>query len=142
MGGFTPIIDSTGKITGYKTKAGADTVFPFKSVFTIPTLALSSSCNSYDFFGQLFGTFTVNTEGYEKLTISSVETRLTSSPQITWNGHPIVKLKSGDTVISTLANGATNLSFDISSYDSITIYVGDGLGVGLSATLTNVTFSW
>lgn len=23
--------DSTGKITGYKTKAGADTVFPFKS---------------------------------------------------------------------------------------------------------------
>ena len=29
MGGFTPIIDSTGKITGYKTKVGADTVFPF-----------------------------------------------------------------------------------------------------------------
>ena len=27
--GFTPIVDSTGKITGYKTKAGADTVFPF-----------------------------------------------------------------------------------------------------------------
>lgn len=32
MGGFTPIIDSTGKITGYKTKVGADTVFPFSSV--------------------------------------------------------------------------------------------------------------
>ena len=29
LGGFTPIIDSTGKITGYKTKVGADTVFPF-----------------------------------------------------------------------------------------------------------------
>ena len=29
LGGFTPIIDSTGKITGYKTEAGADTVFPF-----------------------------------------------------------------------------------------------------------------
>ncbi len=28
--GFTPILDSTGKITGYKTQAGADTVFPFK----------------------------------------------------------------------------------------------------------------
>lgn len=28
--------DSTGKITGYKTKAGADTVFPFKS---------STNCN-------------------------------------------------------------------------------------------------
>ena len=32
LGGFTPIIDGTGKITGYKTKAGADTVFPFSSV--------------------------------------------------------------------------------------------------------------
>ena len=31
LGGFTPIIDSTGKITGYKTEAGADTVFPFSS---------------------------------------------------------------------------------------------------------------
>ena len=29
LGGFTPIIDVDGKITGYKTKAGADTVFPF-----------------------------------------------------------------------------------------------------------------
>lgn len=29
MKGFSPIIDSTGKITGYKTQAGADTVFPF-----------------------------------------------------------------------------------------------------------------
>lgn len=29
LGGFTPVIDSTGKITGYKTKVGADTVFPF-----------------------------------------------------------------------------------------------------------------
>ena len=30
LGGFTPIIDDTGKITGYKTSVGgADTVFPF-----------------------------------------------------------------------------------------------------------------
>ena len=30
LGGFTPIIDETGKITGYKTSVGgADTVFPF-----------------------------------------------------------------------------------------------------------------
>lgn len=28
------MIDSTGKITGYKTKAGADTVFPFKGEIT------------------------------------------------------------------------------------------------------------
>ena len=29
--GFSPILDETGKITGYKTTAGADTVFPFNS---------------------------------------------------------------------------------------------------------------
>lgn len=32
LGGFEPIIDSTGKITGYKTKVGADTVFPFSGI--------------------------------------------------------------------------------------------------------------
>ena len=32
LGGFTPVIDETGKITGYKTSVGgADTVFPFSS---------------------------------------------------------------------------------------------------------------
>ena len=32
LGGFTPVIDDTGKIIGYKTTiGGADTVFPFKS---------------------------------------------------------------------------------------------------------------
>lgn len=32
MGGFTPVIDeTTGRITGYKTEVGADTVFPFSS---------------------------------------------------------------------------------------------------------------
>lgn len=33
LGGFTPVIDETGKITGYKTTVGgADTVFPFKGI--------------------------------------------------------------------------------------------------------------
>lgn len=33
LGGFNPVIDETGKITGYKTtKGGADTVFPFSSI--------------------------------------------------------------------------------------------------------------
>lgn len=31
LSGFHPILDPTGKITGYKTKVGADTVFPFNS---------------------------------------------------------------------------------------------------------------
>lgn len=32
LGGFTPVIDETGRITGYKTTVGADTVFPFKGI--------------------------------------------------------------------------------------------------------------
>lgn len=45
MGGFTPVIDSTGKITGYKTtKGGADTVFPFLS--GVDEFAISFTCYS------------------------------------------------------------------------------------------------
>ena len=34
--GFEPILDSTGKITGYKTSiGGADTVFPFPGDYTV-----------------------------------------------------------------------------------------------------------
>lgn len=40
LGGFTPVIDDTGKITGYKTKiGGADTVFPFSSDYRIKITA-------------------------------------------------------------------------------------------------------
>lgn len=41
--GFAPIIDSTGRITGYKTQAGADTVFPFSSVIKGESTFNSSS---------------------------------------------------------------------------------------------------
>ena len=43
LGGFTPIIDSTGKITGYKTKVGADTVFPFSGGISEFTFNSTSS---------------------------------------------------------------------------------------------------
>ena len=48
LGGFTPIIDSTGKITGYKTKAGADTVFPFKSA-EIQTMTFTGISKTIEF---------------------------------------------------------------------------------------------
>lgn len=35
LGGFQPVIDSAGRITGYKTTVGADTVFPFSGVLAI-----------------------------------------------------------------------------------------------------------
>lgn len=52
LGGFTPVIDETGKITGYKTKVGADTVFPFsdngfnlKSITLVSTTSGSNAAN-------------------------------------------------------------------------------------------------
>lgn len=47
LGGFTPIIDDTGKITGYKTTVGADTVFPFKSFISLGV----SADNTFDVSG-------------------------------------------------------------------------------------------
>lgn len=45
LGGFTPIIDETGKITGYKTNVrGADTVFPFKGGASNPLYILHMRC--------------------------------------------------------------------------------------------------
>lgn len=38
LGGFRPIVDSTGRITGYKTTVGADTVFPFSGILAIGSM--------------------------------------------------------------------------------------------------------
>lgn len=44
LGGFKPVIDeSTGEITGYKTKAGADTVFPFRGGFNGADIYMSGT---------------------------------------------------------------------------------------------------
>lgn len=44
LGGFTPVIDSTGEITGYKTTVGgADTVFPFSSGASFARMYLGST---------------------------------------------------------------------------------------------------
>lgn len=45
LGGFTPVIDSTGKITGYKTKVGADTVFPFSNFSSATVDYVFGICN-------------------------------------------------------------------------------------------------
>ena len=47
------ITDSTGKITGYKTKGGADTVFPFKDFTSLKQKSfckLSGATNYTDFY--------------------------------------------------------------------------------------------
>lgn len=44
LGGFKPVIDeSTGEITGYKTNAGADTVFPFRGGFNGADIYMSGT---------------------------------------------------------------------------------------------------
>lgn len=44
LGGFTPVIDATGEITGYKTTVGgADTVFPFSSGASFARMYLGST---------------------------------------------------------------------------------------------------
>ena len=53
LGGFTPVIDDTGKITGYKTTlGGADTVFPFSSK-SCSFLFCSTSSNNTAKFGSI-----------------------------------------------------------------------------------------
>lgn len=68
LGGFTPIIDSTGKITGYKTKVGADTVFPFSNnqsqVITINPFSSLSKTIELDFEPSYVAIFTTRETGY------------------------------------------------------------------------------
>lgn len=85
LGGFTPVIDSTGKITGYKTKRGADTVFPFNSttIWFVSNHHSYTNNNSYvEFRQQAFnallaytgycpiidnGSFSVDTSDYKSI---------------------------------------------------------------------------
>lgn len=47
LGGFTPVIDETGKITGYKTKiGGADSVFPFSEELIEQTVTKTVTYNN------------------------------------------------------------------------------------------------
>ena len=101
--GFTPIVDSTGKITGYKTKAGADTVFPFSN-------------KSF--------TFTVS---YSKYKID-IDVKAYSSLKISRNTvHPYSNLyidADGANIYTCLAgtSGSEGKTINISSYNSISIY--------------------
>ena len=62
--GFEPIVDDTGKITGYKTtQGGADTVFPFKSGPEIINLGtVSNGTRTFDL---------ADYDGYENFTVDN-----------------------------------------------------------------------
>ena len=68
LGGFEPVIDPvSGQITGYKTKVGADTVFPFKSDNNVKILGMAK--HDQGVTAELFvaekgmGKFTIVTDG-------------------------------------------------------------------------------
>lgn len=88
-------------------------------------------------------TLTFNTEDYETLTIGSVSTTSTeaSGSYSGYNSPAKISLKSGDTVITSLSNGNSNIVVDISDYDSITIYIDEGAARSQTVALNNVTFS-
>ncbi len=67
LGGFTPIIDETGRITGYKTTVGADTVFPFRSILQnvkmlgnvdLISTGLNTTVNVAEMYPDLYTQFT------------------------------------------------------------------------------------
>ena len=62
------ITDSSGKITGYKTKAGADTVFPFKGSNFIK---MKASVTSDDLVYHTGGS-TVTVTGFSKIIVNEV----------------------------------------------------------------------
>ena len=123
LGGFTPVIDETGKITGYKTKAGADTVFPF-----------SGGCNIIKTLthGQNQALAYTFTDDYESVILA------TANVDDAGNHAPSVKVSSGTTSRITYSykqNGSRYLNFavyklsNIPKGGTITVTVGGYLGV-------------
>lgn len=137
LGGFTPIIDpETGQITGYKTKVGADTVYPFR-------------CGSKDIPLELKSSYNQSIIGQPNLTTESM-INASILDSITFNHHTSVF----DFFICNVYNENKNQvieniktypqTVDLSSYDgNIIIYFGtgatnnsDGKGISISLNLT------
>lgn len=107
--------DETGKITGYKTKVGADTVFPFKNgadvVWTNPspnTEMKSTVTVNFDF--TKYSHIAISVKGYYADSSKSLETQLFST------------LHSGGALRPTLTNQnySRTMTFDKSN-NTITI---------------------
>lgn len=105
LGGFTPVIDSTGKITGYKTKAGADTVFPFKGEIT----SGEAWCKSMEHYRATYGGslthFDMDFTNIKSFTIALV------NPQSYSYRHYIKLYNSNDTEIKDITITTTPVTF-------------------------------
>lgn len=106
--GFTPIIDEeTGQITGYKTKAGADTVFPFSSGGGAFSVTLSGSAkatrSTADYNNTAGGTY--------KFDVSNLKTLILSNTTMTLKLDDVNVSYDKDTPIDISSNKVCELSY-------------------------------
>lgn len=92
LAGFEPICDAAGKITGYKTARGADTVFPFNNAkgtyqITIQYLA-SNSATSDKLTITIISTIQIHDDG----TITHISTTPSSLNTVLYGGHQTAKM--------------------------------------------------
>lgn len=113
LGGFTPIIDETGKITGYKTSiGGADTVFPFSQSLTVSKAASYYQSDTV-YLGE---TDTYSVDNFSKMIISVTN----SSPAFNYS----IDVKGDGKSIATKAWNGSDMSsttIDISAYKTVSI---------------------
>ena len=106
MGGFTPIIDGTGKITGYKTKVGADTVFPFSSQKDFVVI--------FRYVGNAHNVLLYNATT-KKFHYGLGQTFSSDYFSVDSNGSDVTVLKKGNYLIGTSVNGnATSGNYNMS----------------------------
>ena len=110
--------------------------------FSIPVIYLSNTTNTSDWFGGATNYFTFNVSEFNTLNIGSI----TISSIASTNGYgakPTVTIINGNkdgTVITTLASGTTNLTTDISLYDTITIKSAGSPAKGQTVNITDIEF--
>lgn len=127
LGGFTPVIDSSGRITGYKTGiGGADTVFPFYNsnilaifhrpnddnyVSNVVVPIVETSCENYNnkiimpkqgVLNALFSGMTTN-NGNFKLYVNGIAIK--SAPGTFFNKIETITVSKGDEIYITATGG-------------------------------------
>lgn len=109
--------DETGKITGYKTKVGADTVFPFNKSLKLmlkKTVGMSGRGSQYAYFKNYF----VDDSGTESLIFSCTVDNYTAGHDNTNCGLVTYVTRNASTGYHTIKN---NLTVPLIRSDGVTI---------------------
>ena len=144
LGGFTPVIDETGRITGYKTTAGADTVFPFKGVLQgvkmlgnvdLIAVGTKNSVNVSELYPNIYKNLTV--ENFIVVPDNSSITNTDRTGSVgNWRNLPTKQLYNNN--LNKSYNQSTGVfSFDLTlNYQSIINATGYASSADANATLT------